>query len=110
MSWQCPPKQFLLPAESLLRKRHRQSSRRLTAGQELSWTPKPEKYYIVRKFAELYITDNIFRDIIQKGEIQRLNTEYMGIFTMDELAQLGDLQEKLSQYILDNINLNDYMG
>lgn len=72
--------------------------------------PEPEKYYIVRKFAELYITDNIFRDIIQKGEIQRLNTEYMGIFTMDELAQLGDLQEKLSQYILDNINLNDYMG
>ena len=72
--------------------------------------PEPEKYYIVRKFAELYITDNIFRDIIQKGEIQRLNTEYMGIFTMDELAQLGDLQDKLSQYILDNINLNDYMG
>lgn len=74
------------------------------------FNPEPEKYYIIRKFVELYITDNIFRDIIQKNEVQRLNIEYMGIFTMADLAVLGDLQKSLVSYILDNINLNDFMG
>lgn len=74
------------------------------------FNPEPEKYYIIRKFVELYVTDNIFRDIIQKGEIPRLEIEYMGIFTMADLNALGDLQKSLVSYILDNINLNDFMG
>lgn len=72
--------------------------------------PTPEAIHAVRQFTELYISDNIFRDIIQKKEFPRLNTEYMGTFTMDDYIALGeDLQKRLPQYIVDNINLNDYM-
>jgi len=76
----------------------------------LAFGVQPELQRIVRSFVSLYIGDNIFREIIQKKEFPRLETDYTGIFSVADYKALGDLKNALPEYILDNINLNDYMG
>lgn len=72
--------------------------------------PQAEHIPLIRNFIKLYVTDNIFREIIENTEFPRLNAEVAG-FTMSDARTLGrDMCHDLSEYIKENIVLNKYMG
>ncbi len=71
--------------------------------------PDAEIVPSVKNFIKLYVTDNTFRDIIEKQEYPRLNAEIPG-FSMQDLKLMGkDIRESLPEYIKENIVLNKYM-
>lgn len=71
--------------------------------------PNPEIVPVIKNYMELYLTDHRFREIIDKKEYPRLNTEIAG-FDMADLKKMGiDNMNDLLNYIKDAIILNDYM-
>ncbi|GHV11421.1 hypothetical protein AGMMS49938_02050 [Fibrobacterales bacterium] len=62
----------------------------------------------VKNFIKAYIADSNFRDIIEKQNYPRLNTDCPG-FNLDDYKKLGELRKILPIYIKDNISLNAFM-
>ncbi|MBN1325041.1 MAG: DEAD/DEAH box helicase family protein [Alphaproteobacteria bacterium] len=71
--------------------------------------PNAEIVPIIKNFIELYLTDNRFREIIDKKDFPMLDTEIPG-FSMADIKEMGIIQmNDLLNYIKDAIILNDYM-
>ncbi|MDW2994665.1 MAG: DEAD/DEAH box helicase family protein [Alphaproteobacteria bacterium] len=72
--------------------------------------PDAKVVSLVKNYIKLYVTDNVFRNIIETEQYPRLNVDVAG-FSMQDLKDMGkELREKLPVYIKENIILNHYMG
>jgi type I restriction enzyme R subunit len=70
---------------------------------------KPESKYVhyIRNYLKAYITDEKFRDIINKKQFAELNV-YAG-FTMSEFKALNGWRETVPEYVKDYVSINTYL-
>lgn len=70
---------------------------------------KPENQYVphIKNYLKAYITDEKFRDIINKKQFAELNV-YAG-FTMSEFKALNGWREIVPEYVKDYVSINAYM-
>ena len=71
---------------------------------------KPESHYIpyIKNFMKAYVTDERFRDIINKKHFGELNV-YSG-FSMSEFQQLNGWRERVPEYVKDYVSVNQFMS
>jgi type I restriction enzyme R subunit len=70
---------------------------------------KPESKYVphIKNYLKAYVTDEKFRDIINKKQFAELNV-YAG-FTMSEFKELNGWRETVPEYVKDYVPVNVYM-
>ncbi len=72
------------------------------------YKPDNDLVPIIKNFLKNYVSDEDFRKIINKGSFAQLN--FYPLFTLDELATLGEWRNIIVEYVKDYVPLNTYIS